>query len=1153
MKHVLLFIICLSFIGSGLSQNWMNVAIPFSNDDVLDVKLHNGRMYVLDKIPTPNTLRLHIFNPSTGTWQVKATNSDYITKAEIHFYQDSVYVLGGYDGMNLKLYNANMSTGNLSAVSPDLPNYGNGNAWRAEFISPSEIYIIRRINYSDMQTAYYDGTIWHTQSVLSQFDSFSGYAQIANMNLGVDQNSVYIGYGETTHQLFKFARQSSSMTLSTYDGSANGYIQLNGSNWHPAGSVMLSDQLHTPILSVVNNTTTNPGFTNMYGPVDQTLNFTPASPTQTKNFNPFIFDTESKGTEAYIGGQYQNQGSDVFNQTGREVRVYKKDLSNGSSTFVPVGGVIQQIDSLKHKFILGVDRLSNHISVYYANSSNVALMKVTNEIPSITNDLANTGLCTGSGLLYPNIQITDLDGDLVRIISATPLNNSIDPSCLQIVPQGRVGNVSSFKIYGCLFNSNTDALVITYTDGFSVYTDTLEFLNGNATPAPVTFNTSDLKICTNEDIATLSVTPSIPGGIFRYNGNEINVEQIDVQEFVNAGVTSGIIDYEVYNAGGCKRSGNFNFTMVEAPSIQVTTNPSACNTNSGSAAVVLTPGTSTSLSWEWSTGATTTILSNLNSGPYYCQVVDANNCKATALANVHIQGIDLSGSTMVHPTCTNSDDGQITLDVQGTSDYGILWSTGHSGPSISNLSAGVYEATLYDHASGCTATKFFVLENPDPIQATLTIYEPDCGMSNGVIYGTFAGGTGTLSYNWENGLATTQNLTNIPFGLYSVEVTDQNGCTATFHRQLDEWQALAIFDTVVKAECNMENGAIFTYLFTQNGGAALNTINWSNGDNTPFITNLETGIYHVLATTTTGCKSGKRIVVPTKAPLYNPICLVTVDEGTNTNEVVWEKVESDGISHYKIFREKAVAGTYMLIDTVNYASNSVFNDVVADAETRSWRYKIAAVNECGVTGPLSLPHKTMHMTAIEELANGTVDIFWDDYEGLDGVEYIVRRYSDENGWENLSPSVPTSVSVFTDTPPTNLTNLDYVVEMSITGGCDPNPNKAEDYNYIRSNREKGQFQPGIGTGESSNSVNELNFNGNAVLVYPNPFSDEITISMEKLTEMTFEIRNISGSLVEEGMITSQVKHVTLTNLNPGIYFVLLRKDGETKTIKLEKL
>ena len=63
------------------------------------------------------------------------------------------------------------------------------------------------------------------------------------------------------------------------------------------------------------------------------------------------------------------------------------------------------------------------------------------------------------------------------------------------------------------------------------------------------------------------------------------------------------------------------------------------------------------------------------------------------------------------------------------------------------------------------------------LSATSTTTPPTCPNNDGTINLTVTGATGTPTYKWSNG-ATTQNLTGLPAGDYTVTVTD-GACTAT--------------------------------------------------------------------------------------------------------------------------------------------------------------------------------------------------------------------------------------------------------------------------------------------------------------------------------------------------------------------------------------
>ncbi|NJN77464.1 MAG: hypothetical protein HC803_03335 [Saprospiraceae bacterium] len=68
---------------------------------------------------------------------------------------------------------------------------------------------------------------------------------------------------------------------------------------------------------------------------------------------------------------------------------------------------------------------------------------------------------------------------------------------------------------------------------------------------------------------------------------------------------------------------------------------------------------------------------------------------------------------------------------------------------------------------------------PPSVDITYTSIDPSCALSaDGSIDLTISGGVSPYTYNWSNG-ATTEDLTNIPTGVYNVTVSDANGITAT--------------------------------------------------------------------------------------------------------------------------------------------------------------------------------------------------------------------------------------------------------------------------------------------------------------------------------------------------------------------------------------
>ncbi len=163
---------------------------------------------------------------------------------------------------------------------------------------------------------------------------------------------------------------------------------------------------------------------------------------------------------------------------------------------------------------------------------------------------------------------------------------------------------------------------------------------------------------------------------------------------------------------------------------------------------------------------------------YKVKVIDSNFCEATRAIFLPEPPLMVGKLLVQDITCFGFDDGIMEAVVTGGNPGGYFynWSNGETDSIIDSLGPGEYDVTVTD-IKGCSVYMFDTIFEPDPIVIDAIIYELTCkDIADAAIEVFPTGGNGGFSYMWWYQGRNTPRIENLPFGEYSITVTDSVGC-----------------------------------------------------------------------------------------------------------------------------------------------------------------------------------------------------------------------------------------------------------------------------------------------------------------------------------------------------------------------------------------
>ncbi len=312
----------------------------------------------------------------------------------------------------------------------------------------------------------------------------------------------------------------------------------------------------------------------------------------------------------------------------------------------------------------------------------------------------------------------------------------------------------------------------------------------------------------------------------------------------------------------------------------------------------------------------------------YTVTVTSSGCSSTASVTLNTSSGITAAATPTQPTCGLSN-GSISVTPTGGT---YAWTGGLSGSNPTNVAAGTYTVTVT--SGGCSSTTSVTLNASSGITAAATPTQPTCGLSNGSISVTPAGGT----YAWTGGLSGS-NPTNVAAGTYTVTVTS-GGCSSTTSATVISASLPTVtINNIVNAVCNT-GGSMKA---NPAGGTAPYTRLWSNGATTATISNLAGGTYTVTVTSANGCTATASATI-TNTAIAVPTGLTTTNITGTSVTLNWGAVV--GAANYTILGRKVGSATWTTVGPVTGTSKNIQSQIACG---KTYEWKVRANCADGVT------------------------------------------------------------------------------------------------------------------------------------------------------------------------------------------------------------
>jgi len=356
---------------------------------------------------------------------------------------------------------------------------------------------------------------------------------------------------------------------------------------------------------------------------------------------------------------------------------------------------------------------------------------------------------------------------------------------------------------------------------------------------------------------------------------------------------------------------------------------------------------------NWNNLATGLFQNNLAAGSYTITITDANGCTKSITINIIEAPIYTINPVVTNISCFGANNGSISLNlIGGQAPIVVTWSDGStSGTVRNNLLPGVYSVSISD-GTPCYINRTFIIVEPQLLVLASNITNAlDCNNANsGSINLMVSGGNPPFTYLWSNG-ATTEDLTNVVAGNYSVTVRDSKGCTESAQYVISRPPPI-VLSVITNTDFNCVTKIVKqTFVAQASGGVPGYSYNWSSGTvsgvNNQIMNTSTNGMVLLQATDLIGCSTNYtfNVDIPTLGDIsfntnsyafatYGSYSINDPIQFTNSAtgyfiSVNWSFGDGTYSTDLNPIHQYVSTGTYIITQTVTYPFGCVYNNVTS--------------------------------------------------------------------------------------------------------------------------------------------------------------------------------------------------------------------------------